>query len=115
MFLEAVSLQCAFIHIPGHYVFSNLFNINLYLVVFLHVSMMRLDGHQKNIILKRNNPQVDRMSQIRKGVQGCNLALSGMRHPVIIMMLPRGSTMMEPQVLLFSLADDGNGRCPQVI
>lgn len=66
-------------------------------------SMMLLDGHQRNIIQMTNNLLVARSSalteiQFKKMVWLCNLALSGMKHLAITMMLLLGSTMMEIQV-----------------
>lgn len=71
-------------------------------VAFSSVSMMLLDGHQRNIIQMTNN-LLGAMSSMGKCLSKKmdllhNLALCGMKHLDITMMLLQGSTMMEIQV-----------------
>ena len=75
------------------------------LLAFYRCSMMLLDGRQRNIIQMINNPlsswsKIVEMFLLKKMVQLRSLALFGMKHLVITLMLLLDSTMMEIQVCL---------------
>lgn len=68
--------------------------------------MMLLDGHQRSIIQTISSPLVGRSQvverlQVQRMLIHYNLALFGMKHLAIIMMLLLDSIMMEIQVFIY--------------
>lgn len=73
--------------------------------IFVFISMMVLDGLQRNTILMRNKPRALGKLKPRKGLLLHSPAMCGMKHLVITMMLLLDITTMEIQVCtcLYSL------------